>query len=161
MSSLFDIVGEFKQLYEIMTDDEVDEQLINDSLESLTGELEQKSAGYVAVINQMQMEAEACKKQAEFFTYKQKVRENSIKRLKQALCNAMLVTDNTEIQAGQYKLKVQNNGGAQPLVITGDVPDNMTKITIAPDNSKIREYLSEHECEWAHLEPRGKHLVIK
>jgi hypothetical protein len=46
-------------------------------------------------------------------------------------------------------------------VIDGVVPDNMTKVTIEPDTDKIRAFLKENECEWAHLEERGRHIEVK
>ena len=68
---------------------------------------------------------------------------------------------NDPLNLGNFTLKVQNNGGLAPLKITGDVPESMTKVIVEPDNDKIREYLKDNECEWAHLEERGKHIVIK
>ena len=47
-------------------------------------------------------------------------------------------------------------------MIDGEVPDNLTRVTIEPDNEKIRAYINEHEdCDFAHLEERGRHIEIK
>lgn len=161
MASLFDITGEFLALYSMATDDDADDQVFIDTLESLTGELSVKAAGYVNVINQLEMEQAQAKQMAELFTAKAKVRENAVKRMKNALIDALDIAGKTELPAGAYTIKVVKNGGLQPLVIDGDVPDNMTKVTVEPDSKKIREFLKTNECGWAHLEERGRHISIK
>lgn len=161
MSTLFDIVGEFQQLYDMASDPECDEQIFSDTLESLVGELEVKGAGYVGVIKQLEMEAKQADEVAKAFMEKKKVRENHIKRMKESLKNAMEQTGISQIEAGDFTIKLQKNGGLAPLRITGEVPQNMTKVIVEPDSDKIREFLKENECEWAHLEERGTHVVIK
>ena len=57
MSSLFNIVGEFNDLYAMATSEEEQaEQVFLDTLDSLKGELTDKAAGYVAVMNRLDME---------------------------------------------------------------------------------------------------------
>lgn len=161
MGTLFDITEDFRSLYELATDPECDEQVFQDTLEGLMGELEIKSCGYVNVIKQLDMEAKQAKEVSQMFADKAKVRENHIKRMKEALKMAMETAGTDQIAAGAFTIKLQKNGGLQPLKITGEVPDNMTKVIVEPDTDRIREYLKDNECEWAHLEERGKHIVIK
>ena len=164
-NSLFDITAEFKAFYEMLTNTDsepIDQEMIEATLEGMKFELEAKAEGYIAIINQLQMEADACEDRVKFFQEKQRIRSNAILRMKKALCNALIETGNESgLNAGEYTLKVQKNGGVQPLVIDGEVPQNMTKVVIEPDNKKIRDFLKDNTCEWAHLEPRGVHLAIK
>lgn len=162
MNSLFDITEGFKAFYEMITDSDADPEIVEATLEGMKYELEAKAEGYIAVINQLQMEADACEQRADFFERKMSIRQNAIKRMKKALCNALVETGHESgLNAGEYTLKVQKNGGVQPLVIDGEVPQNMTKVVIEPDNNKIREFLKDNTCEWAHLGERGVHLAIK
>lgn len=164
MGTLFEITDDLIELKEMLSDPDADEQIIFDTLEAVQGELEAKAEGYIKVIKELEAEAKAAKAEADFFRQKAQIRENNVKRLKEALCFAMVKTghDGKEgLSAGNYTLKVQNNGGKAPLKITGDVPESMMKIIKEPDGEKIREYLADHEADWAHLEERGKHLAIK
>ena len=161
MSTLFEIVNEFQELYELATDPEVDPDVFADTLEALTGELEVKSKGYVSVIKQLEMEMTQANIVAEQFKAKAKVRENHIKQMKEALKTAMTSIGTDTVEAGDWTIKIKKNGGVQPLVITGEVPDNMMKVIVEPDNTKIREYLKENKAEWAHLEERGTQVEIK
>ena len=159
--TLFEIVDDYQNLYELATDPDTDPEVFNDTLEAIKGALEVKSCGYVNVIKQLEMEAKQADEVSEMFKAKAEVRKNNIKRMKEMLKSALEATNQESLTAGAYTIKLQKNGGVQPLVIDGDVPQNMTKVIVEPDNAKIREYLKDHLCEWAHLEPRGKHIVIK
>lgn len=161
MGSIFDINAEFQSLYEMATDPDCDEQVFNDTLEALTGELSIKAAGYVAVINQLKMESKQADEVSKAFAEKKRVRDNHIKRMNEVLMFVMDQTGIEKLEAGDYTIKQQKNGGVQLLKIDGEVPESFTKVTVEPDNDKIREFLKDNECEWAHLEPRGKHIVIK
>lgn len=172
--TLFSIVGEMQELYLMATDaiddaeDEfersVAEKAFLDTLEGMQGELEKKTAGYVAVINRLDAEAKKAAEIEKRYGAMKKTRENSIKRMKETLMIAMDTLGKDKLPAGDVTIKIKPNGGQQALSITGDVPDNMTKITIEPDNAKIREFLKtceDNTCEWAHLEKRGRHIEIK
>ena len=162
MSTLFEIVNEFEELYQLATDQDVDSEVWEMTLEALTGELEAKSSGYVQVIKQLEMEMTQANIVAEQFKLKAKVRENHIKQMKEALLGAMQQTGIDKVEAGDWTIKVQNNGGVQPIVIDGTVPDSFNKVTIEADTDKIRKFLLDgNKVEWAHLKERGKHISIK
>lgn len=157
---LFEIVDEFQSLYDLLTED-TDPQLIADTLESLTAELETKSAGYVAVRNQIDMEYKKAAELEKKYKEIKKARENAKKAMDERLLIAMDALEVAELPAGDFTIKLKKNGGQAPLVIDGEVPEEFTKITIENDNEKIREYLKENECDFAHLGERGRHIEIK
>lgn len=160
MSSLYDIESDFLALYELATT-EGDEQAFLDTLEALKGELEVKAGGYVHVIKQLEMEADECDKVIDAFKAKKATRTNNVKRMKEALMQAMDIAGVDKLPAGEYTLKIAKNGGLQPLVL-GDVPDNYMKVKLEPDTDKIRKALNDGEdLSFAHLEERGRHLNIK
>ena len=146
MATLFEIVDDMQELYEMATDPEVDPEVFQDTLEGLKGMLEVKACGYVNVIKQLDMEAKQAKEVAQMFTDKAKVRENNIKRMKDVLKMAMDSTEKKSMAAGAFTIKLQKNGGLQPLVIDGEVPQNMTKVIVEPDGTKIREFLKDNTC---------------
>lgn len=163
MGTLFNLVGEFETLYALATSENAeDEQVFLDTLEALRGELEVKAGGYVHVIKQLEMEANECDKVIESFKQKKTTRANNIKRMKDALIQAMDVAGLDSIPAGEYTLKIAKNGGLQPLKIDGEVPDNFKKVIYEDDKDLIRKALNDgEELSFAHLEERGRHLNIK
>lgn len=164
MNSLFNIVGEFNELYEMATSEEEQaEQVFIDTLESLKGELTEKAAGYVAVMNRLDMEMKKAEEIEKRYKAIKESRKNAIQRMKDACLWACDELGVKEIDAGDMTIKVKNNGGQLPLIIDKpeSVPENLTKITIEPDKAKIREYVENNECDFAHLEPRGRHIEVK
>lgn len=157
---LFEIVDEFKVLYEVLTD-ETDPQVINDTLESLNFELEEKAAGYVAVRNTLDMELKKAEELEKKFRAIKEARKNAKEALDERLLMAMDALETDQIPAGDFTIKIKKNGGLAPLIIDGEVPEAMKKITIEDDNKKIREFLKEHEAPWAHLGERGRHIEIR
>ena len=162
MGTLFELVSDMQELYEMATDPECDPQALADTIEGILGMIEAKAGGYCNVIKTLEMEQKQAKELSQAFADKAKVRENNIKRMKEMLLYAMDRLGKTEMEAGDFTFKVQKNGGQQPLKIDGEVPDNYKKVIYEDDKELIRKALNDgEELEFAHLEPRGRHIVIK
>ena len=84
--------------------------------------------------------------------------------LKTQLEENMRFIGKTSFKTALFSFNIQSNGGLQPLEI-GMISDIPMRFLIqqdpVPDNKKIREYLKEHEVEWARLLPRGESLRIR
>ena len=162
--SLFSMTEEVKELYNMLTDDECDPEIVLDTLEAKFGEIEVKASAYTAVYNRLDMEMQRANEISNRYASIKKARENAIAALKNRLMFAMDNLNVDSLPAGDLTIKIKKNGGQLPMEITGDVPDNMTKVTIEPDKAKIRAYLESEEgkeCEWAHFKERGRHIVIR
>ena len=146
-------------------------QLVKDTLEGVKGELEAKAEAYVAVCNQLEAQASIFKAEVEKWRKKQNVSENALKRLKQAIFDAMVelrLDDKKGLDTGKYKLKIVGNGGMQPIEMTeiiDDIPEEFIRIKKEADKKAIFDYLKslpeDITVPWARLLPRGKHLTIK
>ena len=162
MSSLFQITSDMQTLYEMLTDPDADVQAVRDTLDGMMGELEVKASGYIAVLEQMDMEQKKAEEMYKFFKEKADARKNGIKRMKDAIKWAMINLNLDKIEAGNYTIKLQSNGGKLPLQIIGEVPDNFKRIIYEDDTELIRKHLENGETlGFAYLEERGKHVVIK
>lgn len=163
--TLYDIQGEYLRLYELATDieDEDSIEAFSNALEDLNTDLAVKAEGYVQVIKQLEMEADECDKLLALIRAKKDVREKHAKQMKEALLSVMEVAGLTEFPAGMFTLKVQKNGGKQPMSVDIEkVPTNFMRIKYEPDNELIRNTLeSGKELTFAKLEERGRHLSIK
>jgi hypothetical protein len=163
MSTLFEITNEFERLYQLATDEEIDEEAFLGTLESLNADLELKSEGYANVIQQLQMEADKAEQLEKEFKHKKEVRQRRIAAMKDAIKQAMITADLKQVDAGKFTIKLMKNGVLEPLIIDKpeEVPDNMKVIKYENDTKRIREYLADHPADWAHTEPRGSHIEIK
>lgn len=163
MSTLYEITNDLETLYEMATDPECDPQALSDTIEGVMGMLQDKAASCVHVIKQLEMEQEKAEAVSKDFANKAKLRENNLKRIKEAIMSTMDRLELKELEAGDYTIKIQKNGGIEPFVLDHpeEVPDSLTKVTIEPDNKKIREFLKDNDASWGHLKPRGRHIVIE
>ena len=166
MSNIFDIVNdikEFNELYVLAKSEEEEEEAFADTLESLKYELSDKATGYAAVMIRLGMEMDEADKIVKKYTAIRNARKNAIQRMKDACLWACDNLGVKELDAGDVKIRVKNNGGQLPLIIDDPdkVPQNLTKITIEPDKGLIREYLKDHECDFAHIGERGKHIEVE
>lgn len=164
MNDLFNLVGEYKEVYDLLTDPDVDEEVVNDTLEGIMGEIEVKAQGFVSIIDRLDMEIGTCKKHKDEWAAAEKVRKNRKARFLDMIKSTMIMLDKPEIQAGDVTMKLQNAGGVAPLVIdeNATVPERFTKITIKNDNDLIRKALNNGEkLDFAHFGERSKVLKIK
>ena len=166
MSNIFEIVdsiSEFNELYESAKyEDEDGRQAFDDTLESLKLELDDKAAGYAAVMIRLEMEAKRADELSKKYKAIKASRDESLRKMKDVCIWACDSLGTKELDAGDVKIKVINNGGQLPLIIDDPdkVPQNLSKITIEPDKTLIREYLKDHECDFAHIGERGKHVEV-
>lgn len=166
--TLYEITGELLELQN-MIEEGADPDVVNDTIESVEFDLEQKAEGYVMVIRNLEAQAKAIKDEEKRLKEKRLSAENGIERLKKRLFDSMNATGKKKLNAGVFTLSVQKNGGALPVIIDADVenmPKEMLKIDIKPDTKKIAELLQDEEksrlySRFAHLGERGESLRIR
>lgn len=162
MSNLYQLTNNYETVLNMLYDEDTDEQMILDTLESIEGEIEDKADGYAKIIKELEAKQNARKEEAKRLTESAKIFENKIKLLKQNLFNAMKATGKTKFATDLFSFNIAKNGGKQALTIDGEVPKEYTKTIIENDTDKIRQALEEGKnLPFAHLEPRGESLRIK
>ena len=162
MSNLYELTKNYDTVLNMLYDEEIDEQCIFDTLESIEGELEDKADGYAKLMRELECVATIQKAESERLTRKARILENRAKVLKQNLYNAMKTTGKTKFATKLFNFNIAKNGGKQTLTIDGEVPEEYTKSKVENDTEKIREVLEAgKELSFAHLEPRGESLRIK
>lgn len=162
MSNLYELTNNYETVLNMLYDEDVDEQMILDTLESIEGEIEDKADNYAKIIKELEAKKNARKEEAKRLTESAKVFENRVNTLKQNLFNAMKQTGKTKFATDLFSFNIVKNGGKQSLTIDGEVPKEYTKTITENDTDKIRQALENGEnLPFAHLEPRGESLRIK
>ena len=162
MSNLYQLNQNYETVLNMLYDEDIDEQMVLDTLESIEGEIEDKADGYAKIIKELEAKRDARKAEAKRLTDSAKVFENRVNTLKQNLFNTMKSTGKTKFATDLFSFNIAKNGGKQALTIDGDVPEEYTKTIIENDTDKIRQALENGEnLPFAHLEPRGESLRIK
>jgi hypothetical protein len=186
--TLYNLTGEYKKLFdmlmeldELVADDDGDLQsmediesqrrIIKDTLEGITGEIETKADGYVAIMKEIEKREMVARSEATEWARKADAYKRHHEYLKSALAEALRATghdDTAGLDTGTYKIKLVGNGGQRPIWVTEDmdkIPGDYVRIKKEPDKTAIREWLETlpagTEIPWAKLMPRGQHLSIK
>lgn len=159
MPTLYELKENYKQVAELLYEEDIDEKTILDTLESIEGEIEDKADNYARMIKNLNGDAKKFKEEKDRLEKRQKHFEKRAEILKDRLEQIMRETGKTKFSTELFGFNIQKNGGLAPLNIFGVVPMEFMKFE--PDNIKIREALEIKELGFAKIEERGDSLRIR
>ena len=162
MANLYDITGDLLTLMDML--DEVDDQVLKDTLEAVQGEYEIKLESYCKVIKNLEADIDALKNEAKRLIDKRKLLENNIDRLKKAMFDSMKTTGTTKIKGQLFSVSIQKNGGKLPVIVDVDtayLPKELVKVVESPDLEAIAKLIDSGNTQYAHYGERGESLRIK
>lgn len=153
MAKIYEITGAFLELLEMASDENMDQQMIADTLESVEFEFEDKADGYAKVIRSIEGDVEALDKEIKRLQDRKKTMENNIKNIKANLENAMRVTGKTKFKTLQFSFGIQKNPASVVIDDETKIPKEYL-IAQEPklDKKAIGAFLKENEVPWAHME---------
>lgn len=105
MTTLYTLTAQYQALYEMDLDDE----LFNDTLESLDEALEDKADGYAKVINQLKADELALAEEIKRLQEKKASVQKKQTQLKQSLENSMLLINRPKIKTTLFSFNIQKN----------------------------------------------------
>ena len=120
MSSLYELTGEMLSLMDMVSDPDVDEQTLADTMESLHYEIEEKADGYAKIIQSLKAQVEGLKGEIERLQNRKRTIENNIDRLKLNLEGSMRAIGKLKFKTDLFSFGIQKN--PMTVEITGDVP---------------------------------------
>lgn len=100
MASLFEMTQAALMLYDLLNQEEIDEQTVADTLESMGAD--EKVESYCKVIKQLQADADMFKAEQDRITARRKTAENAVERMKAALLDFMTASKKDKITAGTF-----------------------------------------------------------
>jgi chromosome segregation ATPase len=164
--TLYELTGEFQELLRMAEDPEVDELTLQDTLEAVNMEIEDKADAYAKVMQELDADAEKISKEIDRLTKIENTIENNKTRIKTQLKSSMEACGKTKFKTDLFSFNIAKNGGKAPLSIDVDVdelPDDMCRLERKPDTQAIREYVEKNggQVPFAHLCERGTSLRIK
>lgn len=148
---LYEMTVATKQLYELLANEEIDEQTFNDTLQAMG--TEEKLESYCKVIRQLEADAEMLKAEKERIDKKIKVCENAVNRMKKAIIDFMKASGSTKSTAGTFTVALSTSKAVN-ILDESKVPVRFL-VEQAPkiDKSAIRqELMSGAEIEGCELQ---------
>ena len=165
MSSLYELNTAYRSLMERLYDEELPEEAIIDTLDSLEGAIEDKADGYGKVIRMLDADIEGIKLEESRLSERRKRLERRRDMLKATLFDALKTVGLKKIETDLFTVSIRKNGGKRRLELDVPIetlPAEFQKVTIEANNEALRQYLQENEsCEYCHLAEQGESLTIK
>ena len=133
MSTLYELTGQMQALLALMEDPDVDPQIIEDSLEAVSGEIEVKADGYARVMAELEARKAAVKAEKDRLAALESSLGKNIDRMKESLKMSMIATGKTKFKTDLFSFSIQKN---PPKVVIDD-QDLIPAYFFIPQPSKI------------------------
>ncbi len=163
--ALYQLSQNYLQAFEVLTDPEADlpADVINDTLEALGGELEEKAVNIAKFLRNMEILAETIKQAEVDMAKRRKTLENRVSWLKGYLKTSMEQTGITKIECPYFKLSLQNNLAAVVIVNEDEIPEQFKEaiLTWKVDKNAIKEAIKDGKIVPGAKLSNGTRLVIK
>ena len=166
MATLYELTGQMQALLALMEDPDVDPQIVEDSLEAISGEIEVKADGYARVMAELEARKTAVKAEKDRLAALESSLGKNIDRMKESLKTSMIATGKTKFKTDLFSFSVQKN----PPKVVIDEPSGIPKAYLIPQDPKIDTAAIKNALKnadeaplWegiAHLE-QGESLRIK
>ena len=143
MSSIFELTKQQQELYSKVTDGTFTEEDIQDTLEGVQHEINEKIGNYCHVINLMQSQELEIKNEIERLNKLKTQKQNEIKRIKNTLKIALSNAEIQKFDTGLYKGHLRSGSKSVNIINVDDLPDNLvkTKVSYQPNKTEIKTAL--------------------
>lgn len=151
MANLFELTSNFKYILDHA--DELDEQTLNDTLESIQEPLEEKVDNTVGLLKSLKNDIDNFKKEEQDLKKRRQTIENNFKRVKEWSEYTLSTLDVDKLKGNKHELRMQKNGVSVSIPDESKVPEQYL-IPQPPkiNKSEIKEDLKNgDEYDWAEL----------
>lgn len=121
--ALYEISAQYLADLNKLNELDLDEQTFLDTLEGLSGELEQKSINVAMYIKNLEASADAIKQAEKSMADRRKAIEAKQDKIKKYLLENMLKTGITKIECPHFVLSVRKNPAAVDVLMQDQIPD--------------------------------------
>lgn len=141
--SLYQLSENYRQALDCLTDPELDlpPAAINDTLEGLTGELEDKAVNVAKFLRNMEATAEAIKIAEAEMAKRRKALENRVQWLKNYIKGSMEACGISQVECPYFKLSIQKNPASVNVLDEDKIPAEFKEQVISwkIDKTAIKE----------------------
>lgn len=141
--SLYQLSANYLQALDFLTDPETDlpAEAVNDTLEALGGELEDKAINVAKFLRNMETTAEAIRQAEADMAKRRKTLENRVQWLRNYIKHNMELCGVSDIECPYFKLSVKTNPVAVNILDINAVPERFKQQTVSwkIDKTAIRD----------------------
>ncbi len=163
--NLYEIALTYRDAADKLADLDLDPQTLEDTLESLSGDLEEKATNTAFLIRNLEANAAAIKDAEAAMAARRKALENRAARVKDWVLANMMLAGVQKIECPYFKVSVRDNPAAVEVYEPGLIPANFMRQPDPPppavDKTAIKEALKAGQDVPGCKLTVGKRLEIK
>lgn len=165
--TLYDLDIEFMELLELAEDEDLDPEVLQDTIEAMAGEWEHKLDAYGIVRNELSMDIAKIDMEVKRLTEKKRRINGNITRINEAIMASMKLHDTRKVEGEHFTWQIQKNGGKAPLIIDDSIsavelPEEYQSWDVKVNKDAIRKALEEgKELPYARIGERGESIRLK
>ena len=149
---LYEITGEILELLTMAEDLELDQKIIQDTMEGLDFEFEEKAEAYAKIVKTLEMDIAGLDEEIQRMTNRKATIKNNIDRLKRSLEGAMIATGKRKFKTPLFGFGIQKNPPSLNVLDESKIPEEFW-IEQQPklDKKAALAYVKENKVDWAEL----------
>ena len=142
MTKLYEITDNIRELKQLQEQEEIDEQVLNDTMEGLQLAFEDKAEAITKILKNISMPITAIDEEIKRLQNRKKTIQNNVERLKTYLKNNMEAAKIDSIKTDLITIRLQNSPPSVDILSPSDVPDEYKKTKIIQEIDK-KKLISE------------------
>lgn len=143
MANIYDLTGNYLQVQELIEQGELDPQMLQDTLEGIQGEIEEKADGYAKIIKNLTKDVDGLKAEEKRLADRRKAIENHIKGLKLNLESSMVAIDKKKFKTDMFSFGIQKNPAKLVIDDGVEVPKEFIKVVESTDTTALKKAVKE------------------
>ena len=109
MPSLYKLHRDWQDIFSMLYDEEIPEEVVLDTISAIEGDIEVKADNYASIIKSLEADAKALKTEEDRLSSKRKTLETKAKLLKANLQAVMVATGKTKFNTVLFNFNIQKN----------------------------------------------------
>ena len=149
MATLYDLSANYKRLVDAA--DQFDEEVFQDTLNSIDDALEEKADGYAIIDQKLKSDEKMFEEEIKRLQDRKKAIQNNRKRLKESLYDSMKLTGKEKFKTSRFTFWIQAN---RPSVVVEDIeniPKDFLRQEVTVDKTTLGKFLVDNEIDGATL----------
>ena len=160
--NIYELKSNYMKLQQLAESGEFDLEAINEAMEQIDEDMEQKAEGYGLVMTNLQSDSDALKNEIARLNERKKAIDKNVSRMKENLSEALLLSEKTKFKTDHFSFSFRKS---ETVVIEKDAllsSDYLTiKTTQTPNKTAIKKALKDGEIIEGATIQTNQNLQIK
>lgn len=143
MARLYELSQEYRNLMDLLEEEDENQELYAHTLEIIDEEIEDKAESIAKVIKEIEGEIEISKAEEKRLATRRKTKENKIQFLKMYLENEMRVTGKTKFKTNLFSFGIQKNPPSLNIEREDNIPEEYFKVVKNLDKKELLKDIKE------------------